>query len=402
MTEENIIQNWRFWPVICLVFIFGFSMPIIMLAAPIYYIQQGVEIIIISLLSTALTITYSISPIILNKLSNKLGRRKSVIIAMIGAAGAQLVFYISLDPLVFLIEKLFEGFILGFFFPNLQASISDNAEIDHQKYLARFNLSWGIAGVFGLIFGALFLQFINDLKILFYINPIFLALNVFIAIFFFQNPIKDNVETQNIVIDVNQNKLDDPQKLLTTGKYYIPVIIPLLLILASSFAAGNGTLLYPIKSAILEYQPSSTYLVIVFATITQSLAMYLSSIITLKKLKFYSSLTLLVYAFMFVFFTINESYFIFIILFMLSGLFYGFLYGAASKLFLALNIIKKTSIYSSISESSLGVSFFISQILLGIVAGINVNVAYLTLSVILLIIFFITIALMKILKEERE
>ena len=399
MVVESVRQHWRFWPVIFLVFIFGFSTPLVMLAGPIYYIQQEVEIIVISLLSTALTITYSISPIILNKISDRLGRRKSVIIAMIGATGAEIVFFITLNPIVFFIVRLFEGFILGFFFPNLQASISDNAEIDHQKYLAKFNLSWGIAGIFGLLFGALFLEFINDLKLLFYISPIFLALNVFVAILFFQEPIKDKIKTQNSETEVTTKKHDVNHSLLTTVKYSIPVIIPLLLILALSFASGNGTLLYPIKSEMLGYQPSTTYLIIVFATITQSLAMYLSSLVTIKKLKLFSTLMILAHACTFLFFPISEFYFIFIILFILSGFFYGFLYGTASKLFLTLNIVKKTSIYSSISESFMGISFFISQIMLGFVAGISVNFAYVTLSIILVIIFFLTLAFMKKLKE---
>lgn len=397
MTEQNVQTHWRFWPVLCLVFIFAFSSPIVMLAAPIYYIQQHVEIIFVSLLSTALTITYSISPIILNKISDRLGRRKSVIIALIGATGAQLVFFISLHPIVFLIERLFEGFILGFFFPNLQASISDNAEIDHQKYLARFNLSWGIAGVFGLLFGAVFLTFIDDLRFLFYINPIFLALNVVIAILFFQEPIHDEEDNQQIEIEVKRP--EDHQKLLNSSNFYIPVILPLLFILGLSFASGNGTLLYPIKSEVLGFQPSSTFLVVVFATITQSLAMYLSNLVALKKLKLLTSLTLLIYALMFIFFIINEFYFIFIVLFMLSGFFYGILYGTASRLFLSLNIIKDTSIYSSISESSIGLFFFISQIILGIIAGINVNFAYISLSIILVLIFIINLIFQKNFKE---
>ena len=390
MIVEPQIQKWRFWPVLCLSFIFAFSTPILMLATPIYFLQQRVEIIIISILSTALTITYSISPIILNKLSDKLGRRKSVIIAMIGATVAQLVFYATLDPIIFIIERLFEGLILGFFFPNLQASISDNAEIDHQKYLARFNLSWGIAGIFGLLFGTLVLQFIDDLRFLFYINPIFMAINVVIAIFFFQETMSDKRETQNIDIDEKRSSLVDHKKTLAISNYYVPVILPLLFILAISFASGNGTLLYPIKADILDYHPSGTFLLIVFATITQSLAMYLSSLLSFKLLKIISSLILVVYAFLFIFFIIINFYFIFIILFLVSGFFFGFLYGTASKLFLTLNIIKNTSIYSSILESSVGVGFFISQIILGIVAGIDVSFAYIILSIILVIIFLVS------------
>ena len=140
---------------------------------------------------------------------------------MIGATVAQLVFYATLDPIIFIIERLFEGLILGFFFPNLQASISDNAEIDHQKYLARFNLSWGIAGIFGLLFGTLVLQFIDDLRFLFYINPIFMAINVVIAIFFFQETMSDKRETQNIDIDEKRSSLVDHKKTLAIFYYLI-------------------------------------------------------------------------------------------------------------------------------------------------------------------------------------
>lgn len=399
MTEEHVIQHWRFWPILCLAFIFSFSSPLVMIATPIYFIQQGVDIIIISLLSTAITITYSVSPVILNKISDKLGRRKSVIIATIGVTCAQLVFYITLNPLIFFIERLFEGIILGFFFPNLQASISDNIAIDHQKYLAKFNLSWSIASVFGLLFGAILMQFINDLKFMFYINPIFLALNAFIAVVFFQEPIINKIETQYDAIDFIKSKAENNQKSVANSSYHIPVIIPLLLILAVTFASGNGSLLYPIKSVRLGFQPAGTYFAMLFSTFTQTLGMYLASLVVLKKLKLLSSFTLLLYAFLFILFTMNEIYFLFIILFMVSGFFFGILYGTASKLFLTLNIVKKTSIYSSISESSIGLFFFVSQIILGIIADIDVVLAYYTITLALIIIFIISFVFIKKLKE---
>jgi len=179
MKTEPYKRSWKFWPILCLAFIFAFSNPLLMLATPIYFYRLGLQIKFISLLTIAMTITYSISPLALNKISDKLGRRKSVIISLIGASCAQLTFYISLDPIFFLIERLFEGFVFGFFFPNLQASISDDPSIEHQKYIAQFNLSWSIAIVFGFLFGAIFLQFVDDLRILFYISPLFLILNLF-------------------------------------------------------------------------------------------------------------------------------------------------------------------------------------------------------------------------------
>ncbi|MFX0167183.1 MAG: MFS transporter [Candidatus Hodarchaeota archaeon] len=400
--DEINSQKWRFWPVQLLVFIFAFSSPLLMLAIPIYFFQQGIEIKIISLLSIALTITYSFSPILLNRFSDRLGRRKSVIISMVGALCAQLIFYITLNPIVFLIERLFEGFILGFFFPNLTASISDAPNIDHQKYLAKFNLSWSIAVVFGLLFGALVLQFTDDLKFIFYINPIFLVVNSLLSISFFRESISPNLKTRNTDPNFNIIVPEDNKYSVKISNYYIPVIIPLLFILYISFAAGNGSLLYPIRSELLGFHPSSTYFVNIFGSASQSIATYLVILLPLFKLRIVSAITLIVYPFIFIFFIANENYFLFIILFLFSGFFYGILYGAASKLFITLNVLKKTSKYSGISESSVALAYFISQLFLGFIADIDIGLAYISLSLSLIVIFFLNLVFMRNFKEIKE
>lgn len=402
MLDANNSQKWRFWPVQLSVFIFAFSSPLLMLAIPIYYFQKGIEIKFISVLSIALTITYSVSPILLNKFSDKLGRKKSVIISMVGVACAQLIFYITLNPIVFLIERLFEGFILGFFFPNLTASISDAPNIDHQKYLARFNLSWSVAVVFGLLFGAIVLQFTDNLKFIFYINPIFPVMNSIIVILFFRESNSSNLNTRTKSAVFDTKNLEN-QYSIKMSNHYIPVIIPLLFILYTSFAAGNGSLLYPIRSVILGFHESSTYVANIFASASQSIATYLVTLLPLMKLRLISIITLLVYPFIFFFFIVNEVYFLFIILFLFSGLFYGILYGAASKLFITLNVLKNTSKFSGISESSTAIAYFISQIFLGFIADINIGLAYFSLSVSLIIIFFINLIFMRNFKEiERR
>lgn len=373
-----------------------------MLATPIYFFQQGVQIKFISLLTIAMTITYSISPILLTRISDRLGRRKSIIISMIGATSLQLIFYITLNPVVFLIERLLEGFILGFFFPNLTASISDVPNIDHQKYLAKFNLSWSIAIVFGLIFGWIILQFTDDLVLIFYISPIILLVNIFIAIFLFRQFTPPNFKPQDNYTNYSTNNPENNQDSTTISNYFIPVIIPLLFILYTSFAAGNGSFLYPIRSELLGFHTSSTYFVNIFAVVSQSIAMYFASVLTLNKLKLVSIITLSVYPFLFIFFIFNEIYSLFIILFLFSGFFYGILYGAASKLFIALNVLKKTSKYSGILESSTGMAFFISMLFLGFIADINILLGYFSLSLSLFVIFFITLVFIRKFKEIKR
>ncbi|GAG88567.1 unnamed protein product [marine sediment metagenome] len=120
---------------------------------------------------------------------------------------------------------------------------------------------------------------------------------------------------------------------------------------------------------------------------------------TLNKLKLVSTITLLVYPFLFIFFIANEVYYLFIILFLFSGFFYGILYGAASKLFITLNVLKKTSKYSGILESSTGLAFFISQLFLGFIADINIGLAYLSLSLSLMVLFFINLVFIRKFKE---
>ncbi|MFX1425934.1 MAG: MFS transporter [Promethearchaeota archaeon] len=402
MLTDNNSQKWRFWPVLCLAFIFAFASPLLMLATPIYFLDQEVQIKFISLLTIAMTITYSISPILLTRFSNRLGRRKSVIISMIGATSLQMIYYFSLNPFIFLIERLLEGFILGFFFPNLTASISDVPNIDHQKYLSKFNLSWSLAIVFGLIFGAIVLLFTNNLKFIFYISPVIMLGNLLIAILLFKPSISINPEsnTKNLEINIKEQKNYRNSTMLTS--FYIPVIIPLLFILYSSFAAGNGSFLYPIRSALLGFHPSSTYFVNIFAVIGQTVSIYYSNLLSLNKLKMLTIFTSFVYPFLFLFFIFNEIYWFFIILFMFSGIFYGILYGAASKLFISLNVLKGTSKYSGILESSTGLCYFVSQIFLGFIADIHILLGYLSLSLSLMLLFFINLVFIRKFKEIEE
>jgi len=226
--------------------------------------------------------------------------------------------------------------------------------------------------------------------------------NIFIAIFLFRQFTPPNFKPQDNYTNYSTNNPENNQDSTTISNYFIPVIIPLLFILYTSFAAGNGSFLYPIRSELLGFHFSSTYFVNIFAVVSQSIAMYFASVLTLNKLKLVSIITLSVYPFLFIFFIFNEIYSLFIILFMFSGFFYGMLYGAASKLFIALNVLKKTSKYSGILESSTGMAFFISMLFLGFIADINILLGYFSLSLSLFVIFFITLVFIRKFKEIKR
>jgi hypothetical protein len=56
---------------------------------------------------------------------------------------------------------------------------------------------------------------------------------------------------------------------------------------------------------------------------------------------------------------------------------------------MVLNLTKHTSKYSSLMESLTGITYFVTQITAGFIGGINLEFAFFTLSIILMIIFVV-------------
>jgi len=391
MTNKTHPQKWRFWPVILLSSFYTIDGSLIMLGIPLLFFQKGISIEIIGFLSAAQIIAYCFSPLLFNKVSDKLGRKKSLIVATVGTSCAQISYFFILDPLAFLIARFTEGLFLGFFAPNLQASISDNLSLDHSKYLSRLTLSFNSGSLIGLLFGTLFLFFINDIVLVFYIAPLLLIANAIIATFFFQESTKftihsdinalANNDAENLVMN-NSNKLDGI-------KYHIPVLIPIILLFGYSFAIGSAYFIYPIKSEILGFQPYSAYFLSFFATFTQTISTFKANLWSIKRLKFASLISLILIIFIIMFFGFNENFIGFIMLFIFIGLSAGILYGSAIKFFMVLNLTKHTSKYSSLMESLTGITYFVTQITAGFIGGINLEFAFFTLSIILMIIFVV-------------
>ena len=182
-------------------------------------------------------------------MSTRINRKRSVILGIVGVAFAQMIFYFTLEPIPFLIARLIEGFMAGFIWANLQSSISDNIEHDHSKYMARYNFTWNLGIISGYLSGTLILYFIEDLRIVFYSAPFLIVANAILIIFFFQESPKNNKIIHNSKKDRNQEKSPEVMKgnIINFTKYSIPVIIPVLCIVAYCLARVSANFLYPLK-----------------------------------------------------------------------------------------------------------------------------------------------------------
>lgn len=398
-------QKWHFWPVLLLSLLYPINLSVLGVSIPIYYYNKGISIEIIGFLAAAIALPYSFSPLLLNKLSEKFGRKKSVLIATLGATAAQISFYITLEPLIFFFARLAEGFIMGFYWTNLQATISDSSKEKRSKYTAVFNLSWNIGVLIGLLFGAIVVFFVEDVLIIFYLSPVIMIITCVIAVFFLKNPPYANSQISSI----NQNNIKaylfDSQNKNDFSKYSIPVMVPIIIIAGYSILRASIGFLYPIKSEILGIETYTVYLFIFFLVLTQAIFATLSSFLSMKWLKCVTLMSLGIITLLMLIFGIVVDYnaALFIALFLIIGIFCGILYGSALKLFIALNVKKKTTKYTSINESIIGIFFLIIPILLGFIAAADLNLGFYVIAFVFLLNLIIdSIFIIQIQKDSEK
>ncbi|TFF98057.1 MAG: MFS transporter [Promethearchaeota archaeon] len=397
-------RKWHFWPVLCLTFLYPINLSVLGVSIPIYYYSKGISIEIIGFLAAAIALTYSFSPLLLNKLSERFGRKNSVVIATLGATAAQISFYFTLEPLIFIIARLAEGFIMGFYWTNLQSTISDSSEDKHSKYTAVYNLSWNLGVLSGLLFGAIVVFFVDDVLIVFYLTPLILIITCVISVFFLKDP--PYVNSQNSSINQNNIKTDvsDSQNKNDFSKYFIPVMVPILVIAGYSILRGSIGFLYPIKSEMLGIETYTVYLYIFLLVVTQAIFSTLSSFLSMKWLKCLSLISLgLITPLMLIFgIVVDYNAALYIAFFLIIGIFCGILYGSALKLFIVLNVKKKTTKYSSINESLIGLFFLITPILLGFIATVDLNLGFFIMSIVFLITLVITLIFIIQIQKDSE
>lgn len=409
MESSGAPKIWRFWPVIVLAFVYPINVGVIGLAIPLYYLKIGISVEVIGFLSAGTAMAYWFSPIVLTKISKRLGRKKSVILASIGTLVAQSFFYLSLHPLVMLLARLSEGFITGLYWTNLQSTISDNHSLDHPWYFSRYNVAWNSGVLIGQLMGMLLLFFMDDLLIVFYSAPLLIIILVIMSIGFFNDSIGRQVKQKSRKVKNNGAKtghsIEDlkEQKLagLELEPCRVPLIVPVLLMVAFVFGRVSGTFLYPVKSELLGFEPYTVYLLAFLSIGMQILSTSLGSLISIRKMRSFTALFLSCAALSVLGMALNVQFLAFLLLFLSIGFFGGFMYAQGLNLLMKLNVVKKTSIYSNIGESVIGLCFFILPVLLGyVIASTGVNFGFYVNFISMAIIFVLLMIIMEKLKSS--
>jgi len=401
MENADTHQEWRFWPVIILAFFYPVNNALINLAIPLYFFKEGISIEMIGVIAAGAAITYAFSPILFRKVSEKLGRKKSIILGISGALSSQLIFYFTLHPIPFLIARMMEGLLMGFFWINLQSSISDNALHDHSKMMSRYNIAWNSGLLVGNLIGAIFLFVIDNVELIFYIAPIFFAINVFIAILFFKESAKIDLDS-SLEVRESENHKNNKSSNLELTAYYIPIIIPVILIIAFSVSKASVMFLYPIKSETLNFESYTVYLLVFFCILAQLIGTASATYFSIKNLKRIPLVCIISLIIVLMIYGLTTDFSTFFMLFLLLGFFCGLLYGFSLKLTIILNMKENTSKYSSLLESIIGTGFLVTPITCGFIAGIGLNSAFYIISIVLILQLIISIIYIRKIVEIKD
>ncbi|MFX1337403.1 MAG: MFS transporter [Promethearchaeota archaeon] len=396
MEQLDIDENWRFWPVICIALLYPINNSLIGLAIPLYFFRQGLDVRFIGIIAAGTAMTYCFSPLLFKNVADKIGRKSCVVIALLGTSLAQLTFYFTLDPMMFFISRLSEGLITGLFWPNLQASISDNAFQDHNRKLSRFNFGWNSGVLIGFLTGALILFVIDDLKIIFLTAPLLVFSATLISILLFQESKKYNtniVDQERIKGNLHSN--------INNSKYRIPKILPVLLVASYAFAKGSINILYPIKSEIIGFEVYTVYLLAAFTLITQLISTTFASYLSINSLKKAAVSCLFSLIIIFIFYGITTNFLIFAVLYLLMGFFAGILISFGIKLSLMQNVKYQASKYSNILESSIGLTFLITPILAAYLASNDLTLAFYIISLGFTVFLVSSLILLRNLQTEE-
>ncbi|TFG17205.1 MAG: MFS transporter [Promethearchaeota archaeon] len=393
-------KDYRIYPIIFMSFLRVAVSFTLELAIPLYFVGINLNPTIIGIITSGTSMIYLFSPVLLKNIPKKIGIKNSLLISVSGSLIIQIIFQFSLAPWLVYGLLITEGFLIGLFWPVLITSLSilsrsekvcaDESEQD--KLINNYNVAWNSGAIFSYLIGTILLFIIELVELVFTLTLIY---SIFLLVFTvsFQDP--ETKESKKEPMITNALKTNCKRE-----KVSFPLFLPLYVIAFYGFLIGSLILLYPLKSEVLNFAVFTTYLLNFFRMTAQTISISKLSTLSIKKLKklFYFSLPAMLIIFLSL--DLFNNIFIFSALFISFGFFGSILYMYSFRLTIYKNIVEDSSKYSSYFETSSGIGFFMSPIIGGFLADINLNFAFYFTAILTLVIIIISLLIRKTVKFE--
>lgn len=220
----NLLMEFKLYGAICILYFVSITKSIAL----------GMSIFSITMLSAA------ILEIPTGALSDKIGRKKTIILGTIASLIYIILFAISKNYIVLVIGAIFEGLERALFSGNNEALIYDTLkelkkENEYDKYLGKTNSMYYFAGIISGILGAI-IAYLTSYKVIMYISIIPRIINIIVAILI-KEP-KAEINNNNKLFEKMWNALKMTIKNKTLREQ----------IVADSISQGMGEATFQIRS----------------------------------------------------------------------------------------------------------------------------------------------------------
>ncbi len=336
-------------------------------------------------------IVYMFSPFIGGRISDRIGRKRSLIIATICYLAVLALYPLPfILPIHLIIIRALEGFFFGLFYPTIEAMVAELNPHNQKSVLARFSTSWSAGMILSpFIIAYMAMNFGNITSIYVVIIAEIVSLAIILTLV-------KNYTSEALSLNNTDDRETSPPQIDTAGLKTSPRFIgSYLALMLFGFVSTVLLGLFPTYIESLPMYTSQTFgeLLLIW-NLARTIGFVICTGIdqswidnVMKGGTIITGLSMLA-----IFFTQNYIY-LFIAM-ITSGLGVGFLYlGGIYTIISATENEKGT--HAGIVESLAGIGFFIGPILGGWLGDFQILLPYLMLSILSFAIFFLLLILMK-------
>jgi len=380
---EQTSEPYRAWPVFLLAFIRLISLSIFERALSNYlYFVVDITESTLGIISSAAAIAYIFAPILGQFITSKTGIRNALILSSVLTPilmGAQIIYF---EPWFLILCRALLGLTLGLYWPNCMNLLSKWQKISSPERAKRdfrnFNISWNSGFIFGLLIGYVWSFTLNDYFAMIFSWSLSFLL---IPIGFFINKDSKFGPKEKIEIHLENPEYEEDFKMISkTSSNSSMIIYPILFswigIIFLSTTKSIFQFTYPVFLKSYSLGSQSTYLVQGGIQLAQLIGLTWINVMNIYKRKIsvlISFISIIVISF--TIFSVGSIWYIAII-FIVSGLFFGFIHGTSMKIMLDYGTAENTAKYSTMNEIIIGIGFGVTPIISGYVVEVNLYAVF--------------------------
>jgi len=331
----------------------GIVMSLSMIYLPLYAYGLGANEVEVGFIAGAHSLTYVFMPILLGRLSDRIGYKRSILYGAVIVSTVYLSYFYVINPLLFIPLKAVEGTGWAFIWPSLIAYFSGN-----RKRLRVYNMMWS----FGVVASPYIGGFITQQSS--FRNAFILSLSMMILSFLLGatlpsiNRIRTKVKTASTFSSIRKNN-----KELTL--FLFPFMFGFIMLTVFTF--------FPIYAKEKGFDVIEASSILTLSNLARFIAFLLP--ITIHKMfsgvKSLRLFTLLLGLIPTAIALYPNIYFLYIELILL-GLFSGLLYMSMQYKILQLDA-ENRGLFAGIIESTIGMGFLLAPTIGGFVASVDIS-----------------------------